>query len=167
MTSLQHSILFYFACNLNTCPFRTFVRESSSLVKTRGIILLDSSLPTPPFNMSFYDREVVFPSIGYVDNLANNLRDVAGILMAEARTNGACSRCMFLEQTSANFEKAVQLQIYSRYFMQTRAERESAKSWPTPNHHEQKRAHTAPIMRHPPTYHQLWPPVVPRAPHLT
>lgn len=105
MTSLQHSILFYFACNLNTCPFRTFVRESSSLVKTRGIILLDSSLPTPPFNMSFYDREVVFPSIGYVDNLANNLRDVPGVLMAKARPNGACRRCMFLEQTSANFAR--------------------------------------------------------------
>lgn len=104
MTSRQHSILF-FRLQPQHMSLRTFVRESSSLVKTRGIILLDTSLPTPLFNMSFYDREVVFPSIGYVDNLANNLRDVAGVLMAEARPNGACRRCMFLEQTSANFAR--------------------------------------------------------------
>ena len=82
--------------------------------------------------MIYHDQEVVFPSIGYVDNLANNLRDVAGILMAEARTNRTCGRCMFLEQTSTIFEEAVQLQIYSRHFTQTRAERESAKAGPSP-----------------------------------
>jgi hypothetical protein len=95
------------------------------------------------------------------DNFANTHRDVAGILVVEAGTKGR-RPTVFLEHRASNFEEAVRLQIYSRYFTRTRAERESANT----THSQQsrtKRAHTTRVMRHPPAYLQVWLPLVPRA----
>ena len=103
MTSQHHFFFCLPATSTHVGP--DFRSRAQFTCKNSWHHLLDTSLPTPLFNMINHDREVVFPSIGYVDNLANNLRDVAGVLMAKARPNGACRRCMFLEQTSANFAR--------------------------------------------------------------
>jgi hypothetical protein len=74
MTSLPHSFFFFAACNLNTCSFRTCVREPSSLEKLVASFVIHLP-PYVPFqyDISYCNRELVFSSIGYVDNLANNL----------------------------------------------------------------------------------------------
>jgi len=96
--------------------------------------LLYTSLPTPLFNTTYCNREVVFSSIGYVDNLANNLPrcgrhphgrgsnkwclwslDVPGVNICEFRGSSAITNLFTI-----------------LHAMRTRAERESAKAGPSP-----------------------------------